>query len=83
MKCDNCFFCTKIGKGVLADYPLKYCKHDKKYFEPFVKDDDNGTLRPLDFNNYDDLKIWNDVGCNIHPSTVAKTKKDMFKRLGS
>ena len=27
MKCDKCFFCTHVGKGIYADYPVKFCKH--------------------------------------------------------
>lgn len=84
MKCDNCFFCTKIGKGIFADYPVKYCKYHKKYFVPFVQTQDNGgTLRQLDFGNVKDLKMWHETGCDIHPSRVEKAKRDMFKSLES
>ena len=27
MKCDRCFFCTHIGRGIYAEYPVKYCKY--------------------------------------------------------
>lgn len=82
MKCDKCFFCCHIGKGIYADYPVKYCKYHKECFLPFVETQDNGgTKRQLDFSNMKDLKIWNDAGCNIHPSRVDKAKRDFFKSL--
>ena len=34
MKCDKCFFCVKIGKGIYADFPVKYCKYFKTYKLP-------------------------------------------------
>lgn len=82
MKCNKCFFCLKIGKGIYADYPVKYCRYFKTYKIPFVATQDNGgTKRQLDFNSMKDCKIWNDVGCNIHPSRVKKAKEEFFKRL--
>ena len=82
MKCDNCFFCTHIGKGIVGEYPAKYCKYYNKYFFPFVQTQDNGgTFRPLDFNNMNDCKRWSNVGCNIHPARVKKAKEDLFKRI--
>ena len=82
MKCDKCFFCCHIGKGIYADYPVKYCRYHKKYILPFVETQDNGgTKRQLDFSNIKDCKIWHEVGCNIHPSRVSKAKRDFFKSL--
>ena len=82
MKCDNCFFCCHIGKGIYADYPVKYCKYHKKYLLPFVETQDNGgTKRKLDFSSIKDCKIWHEVGCNIHPSRVSKAKSDFLKSL--
>ena len=84
MKCDKCFFCCHVGKGIYADYPVKYCKHYKKYILPFVETQDNGgTKRQLDFSNIKDCKIWHEVGCNIHPSRVNKAKRDFIKSLES
>lgn len=84
MKCDKCFFCTHIGKGIVADYPVKYCKYKKEYKYPFVMTQDNGgTLRRLDFGKMSDCKIWHDVGCNIHPSRVRKAKEDFIKSLAA
>ena len=84
MKCDKCFFCCHVGKGIYADYPVKYCKYYKKYILPFVKTQDNGgTKRQLDFSNIKDCKIWHEVGCNIHPSRVNKAKRDFIKSLES
>ena len=80
MKCDKCFFCCHIGSGIYADYPVKYCKYKKKYLTPFVPKQD-GTLRQLDFREKSDLKIWHNAGCNIHPSKVAKAKRDFIKGL--
>ena len=58
MKCDRCFFCTHIGRGIYAEYPVKYCKYQKKYILPFVETQDNGgTARLLDFGNRKDCKI--------------------------
>lgn len=82
MKCDNCFFCAHIGKGIYADYPVKYCRYHKDYKLPFVLTQDNGgTYRPLDFNKMSDCKIWHRTGCNINPSRVEKAKRDFFKQL--
>lgn len=83
MKCDKCFFCTHIGKGIYADFPVKYCKHRKEYKLPFIWVHKNGALtqRQLDFNKMSDCKIWHEVGCNIHPNTVAKAKRKFIKRL--
>lgn len=82
MKCDKCFFCTHIGKGIYADYPVKYCKYHKKYLLPFVETQGNGGVkRRLDFNNMKDCKIWSKTGCNIHPSKVKKAKNDFLKSL--
>ena len=52
MKCDKCWFCTKIGAGIYAPYPVKYCKHSEKYFTPFVVTGVDGKTveqRQLDF----------------------------------
>lgn len=82
MKCDKCFFCTRIGKGIYADYPVKYCKYYNKYFVPLVETQDNGgTKRRLDFNKMSDCKIWSQTGCNIHPSRVQKAKRAFIKEL--
>ena len=82
MKCDKCFFCVHIGKGIYADYPVKYCKYQKKYHLPFVSTQDHGgTKRQLDFTRMKDCKIWHETGCNIHPSRVAKAKRDFIKSL--
>ena len=85
MKCERCFFCTSIGAGVYADFPVKYCKYTEEYKFPFVITgiDDNGVpiQRRLDFRKIADCKIWHEVGCDIHPSTVRKAKNDYFKRL--
>lgn len=80
MKCDKCFFCTHIGKGIYAEFPVKYCQHKKEYKLPFVWVKENNVLsqRPLDFNNMKDCKIWHEVGCGIHPSTVEKAKRDFL-----
>ena len=84
MKCDKCFFCCHVGKGIYADYPVKYCKYYKKYILPFVETQNNGgTKRQLDFSNIKDCKIWHEVGCNIHPSRVNKAKRDFIKSLES
>lgn len=84
MKCDKCWFCTKIGAGIYAPYPVKYCKHSEKYFTPFVVTGVDGKTveqRQLDFRKMSDLKIWHETGCDIHPSTVAKAKRDFIKSL--
>lgn len=82
MKCEKCFFCVHIGKGVYADYPVKYCKYHKKYIQPFVFTQDNGGMyRRLDFSKISDCKIWHETGCNIHPSKVAKAKRDFIKEV--
>ena len=82
MKCDKCFFCTHIGKGIYTDYPVKYCKYTEQYFLPFVETQDNGgTKRKLDFSNIKDCKIWHETGCNIHPSRVKKAKEDFLKKI--
>lgn len=79
MKCDKCFFCCNIGKGIYADYPVKYCRRTTEYKLPFVETQD-GKMRQLDFNNYKDCMIWHNVGCNIHPKTIEKAKREYFKR---
>ena len=79
MKCDKCFFCTHIVKGIYADYPVKYCKANDQYFMPFVME--NGEKRKLDFSVLNDLKIWRGTGCNIHPKTVEKAKQEFLKSL--
>lgn len=82
MKCDKCFFCTNIGAGIYADYPVKFCKYYKTYKLPFVLTADNGGIkRQLDFSNIKDCKIWHEVGCNIHSSRVAKAKREFLKSL--
>ena len=75
MKCDKCFFCAHIGKGIYADYPVKYCKYHKIYFLPIVDG------RKLDFNTMKDCKMWPETGCNIHPSKVKKAKEEFLKSL--
>jgi hypothetical protein len=76
------FFCTHIGKGIYAEYPVKYCKYKKIYIEPFVPTQDNGgTWRKLDFSKMSDCKMWHEVGCNIHPSRVKKAKDDFCRKL--
>lgn len=79
MKCDNCFFCTHIGKGVLWDHPAKFCKKTKNYMFPVVIE--NGVKRELDFNKMSDCKIWHNIGCKIHPQTVEKAKRNFLKLL--
>lgn len=83
MKCSKCWFCTNIGAGIYADYPLKYCKYKREYKLPFVWVHEKGVLtqRQLDFSNIEDCKIWNEVGCNIHPNTVKKVKNAYIKEL--
>ena len=84
MKCDKCFFCTKIGKGIIDDFPMKYCKLNKTYKIPFVDGYSTKTgsyRRQLDFSNYNDCKIWSEVGCDIHPATVAKAKRDALRKI--
>lgn len=82
MKCDKCFFCTHIGKGIYAEYPVKYCKYHKKYLLPFIETQDNGGIkRQLDFSNMKDCRIWHETGCNIHFSRVEKAKRDFIKSL--
>ena len=82
MKCDKCFFCTHIGAGIYAPYPLKYRKYYGTYKAPFIYTQDHGGIeRQLDFRDIKDCKIWHDVGCNIHPSRVAKAKRDFIKSL--
>lgn len=79
MKCDKCFFCTHVGKGIYADYPVKFCKLRKQYFMPFVEE--NGEKRKLDFGNMKDCKLWHGTGCNIHPKTVEKAKQEFLNSL--
>ena len=79
MKCDNCFFCTHIGKGIYADYPVKFCKLRKQYFLPIVEE--NGKTRKLDFSDMKDLKMWHGAGCRIHPKTVEKAEKEFWRSL--
>lgn len=82
MKCSKCFFCTHIGAGIYADYPVKYCKHTGEYKIPFILTPDGEHIeRQLDFREMKDLKIWHNVGCDIHPSKVAKAKRDFLKSL--
>lgn len=82
MKCDKCFFCTHIGAGIYASYPVKYCKYSKDYKLPFVYTQDHGgVMRPLNLRDIRDLKIWHEVGCNIHPSRVKKAKREFIKSL--
>ena len=82
MKCEKCFFCTHIGAGVVASFPVKYCKYYKQYKLPFVDTlDHGGTKRQLDFRNIKDCKIWHNVGCDIHPNRVKKAKEDFIKSL--
>ena len=82
MKCNKCFFCVHIGKGIYADYPVKYCKYLERYIVPFVGSQDNGGIqRKLDLNKMSDCKIWSQTGCNIHPSRVAKAKRDFIKSI--
>lgn len=78
MKCDRCWFCTHIGAGIYAPYPLKYCKRKGEYFIPFIGEN---RERQLDFRKESDLKIWHEVGCTIHPKTAEKAKNDYIKRL--
>lgn len=82
MKCDKCFFCVHIGSGIYAPYPVKHCRHDDTMKMPFVETC-NGNMRKLDFSKISDCKIWHEVGCDIHPSTVAKAKRDYMKKLES
>ena len=79
MKCDKCFFCTHIGKGIHADYPVKYCKLRKHYFIPFVEE--KGERRKLDFSDMKDLKTWHGTGCRIHPGTVEKAKQEFLSSM--
>lgn len=83
MKCDKCFFCLHIGAGIYADYPVKYCRHRKRYLTPIVTEFVNGkpTQRKLDFSKISDCKSWHEVGCNIHPNTVKKAKRNFIKSL--
>ena len=82
MKCDKCWFCTHIGAGIYAPYPLKYCKHTGEYKAPFIYTQDHEHIeRQLDFRKISDLKIWHEAGCDIHPSKVAKAKRDFIKSL--
>ena len=84
MKCDKCWFCTHIGSGIYASYPVKYCKHTKEYKLPRVVigvDETGVKQRQLNLRDIRDAKIWHEVGCNIHPSTVAKAKREFIKDL--
>ncbi len=83
MKCDKCFFCTHIGSGIFASYPVKYCKRTGEYKIPFVETHEDGKLikRQLDFRNKSDLKIWSDIGCDINPNTVKRAKGKAMKEL--
>ena len=83
MKCDKCFFCTHIGKGIYGNYPVKYCKRTGKYFAPFVEIYEDGEYveKLLDLDDMKDLKIWRSTGCDIHPNTVKKAKNDFLKGL--
>lgn len=82
MKCDKCFYCAHIGAGIYASFPVKYCRRTEEYRLPFEWVRVNGELvqRELDFSNITDLKIWHEVGCGVHPSTVARAKRDFLKR---
>lgn len=83
MKCDKCFFCVKIGAGIHAEYPVKYCRHTRQYKLPFVTTFEDGkpVTRQLDLSKMSDCKIWREAGCDIHPSTVRKAKNDFLKSL--
>ena len=83
MKCDKCFFCLHIGKGIYADYPVKYCRHLNIYKLPFMMFCEDGELkqRQLDFSKISDCKIWHDVGCDIHWKTVKKAKEEYMRSL--
>ena len=83
MKCSKCFFCCNIGKGVMYDFPVKYCRHTKQYKFPFIWIEENGTLtqRQLDFSKESDCKIWREVGCDIHPAKVKKAKNEYIEKM--
>ena len=83
MRCERCWFCTRIGAGIYAEFPVKYCKYRKEYILPFVTSfkDGQAVERRLDFNKTEDCRIWHGVGCIIHPSTVKKAKEEFIKRL--
>jgi len=81
MKCDKCWFCTHIGAGIYAPYPLKLCKRTGEYKMPFVLLNDKGQTRQLDFREMSDLKIWHETGCDIHPKTVEKAKNDFIRKM--
>ena len=83
MKCDKCWFCTHIGPGIFAEYPVKYCKHKGEYKLPIIQYYEDGkiTKRQLDLGRIEDCKIWHETGCNIHPNTVAKAKRKYIKEL--
>lgn len=83
MKCDKCFFCAHIGAGIYADFPVKYCRHTQQYKLPFVWVHEKGVLtqRQLNLREIEDLKIWHEAGCNIHPNTVKKAKRAFLNSL--
>lgn len=83
MRCEKCWFCTEIGAGIYADYPVKFCKHSKEYILPFVTTfkDGKAAERKLDLKQIGDLRIWHGVGCLIHPATVKKAKEEFIKSM--
>ena len=81
MKCEKCWFCTRIGAGIYTPYPLKYCKRTGEYKMPFLILDDKGKARQLDLRKMSDLKIWRETGCDIHPKTVEKAKNDFIRKM--
>ena len=83
MRCEKCWFCMRIGAGIYAEFPVKYCKYRKEYILPFVESFKGGQAvkRRLNLNKIEDLRIWHGVGCKIHPATVKKAKEDFIKRL--
>ena len=84
MKCDKCFFCVHIGAGIYAQFPVKHCRRTDEMKIPFIEEHKDGELitRKLDFSNISDCKIWHEVGCDIHPSKVAKAKRDYIDKMG-
>lgn len=83
MRCDRCFFCTHIGAGIYAEYPVKYCKRSEKYILPIITRFENGkpVETKLNLKDIEDLKVWHSVGCNIHPNTVKAAIKKFIKSL--
>ena len=78
MKCDRCFFCCHIGKGILCDFPVKYCRYTGKYILPIELVEENGAQiqRELDLRKMSDCKIWAKAGCHIDPAFVKKAERD-------